>query len=157
MERSVRNDANGGTDTDIEHGFGTTGIAVEYINYSTWAEDQRVIKQATIPIENKRDQMESDLAAAMAAKLAPLTPGEAVEPENFKLAAYQWVDENEEEQQFVQVTWRSRSTTQYQIQQSDDMLSWTDVGDPVPGNNGPMWLNQPVLGKVFYRLVWSPV
>lgn len=153
----LRNDAAGGTDTDTVHGFGTTGKAVEYINYSTWAENNRDIKKATTPIENKRDQMEADLAAAMTAKLAPRTPGEAAEPENFKIAAYQWVDENQEEQQAVQVTWLSRCTTQYQVQQSNDMITWTNVGEAVPGNNGPMWLNQQVAGKMSYRLVWSPI
>ncbi len=152
----LRSEADGGTDTDVVHGFGSTGKAVEYINYSKWAEDQRVIKKATMPLENKRDQMEADLAAAVASKLTPLAPGDAVEPENFTLAAYQWTDDNDSEQQSIQVTWMSRCSTQYQLQQSDDMITWTDVGEPVAGNNGPMWLNQQVSGKASFRLVWSP-
>lgn len=152
----LRSQAAGGTDTDIGHGFGSTGKALEYINYSRWAEDQRIIKKATEPIVNKRNQMEADLAAAIAAKLTPLASGEAVVPENFNLAAYQWVDANEEQQQAVQVTWMSRGTTQYQLQRSEDMTNWTDIGDPVVGNNGPMWLNQQVVGKASYRLAWSP-
>jgi choline-sulfatase len=153
----LRNDSGGGTDTDTVHGFGSTGKAIEYINYSTWAENLRLLnKKATPSIESERDRMEVDLAAAMAAKLTPRTPGQAAEPENFKIAAYQWVDENQEEQQAVQVTWLSRCTTQYQMQQSEDMITWTNVGEAVHGNNGPMWLNQQVAGKMSYRLVWSP-
>ncbi|HMP90709.1 MAG TPA: sulfatase-like hydrolase/transferase [Kiritimatiellia bacterium] len=152
----LRHEADGGTDTDVEHSFGSTGKAVEYINYSKWAEDQRIIKKATTDLENKRDQMEADLAAAIASKLTPLESGTAEEPENFKLAAFKWVDENEEEQQSVQVTWMSRCTTQYQLQRSEDMINWVNVGDPVAGNNGPMWLNQQVHDKSSYRLVWSP-
>jgi len=153
----LRNEADGGTDTDVEHGFGTTGKAVEYINYSTWAEDQRIIKMATVPLENKRDQMEADLAAAIASKLSPLVPGAAEEPENFKLAYYQWIDDENEPQQAVQVTWLSRCTTQYQVQSAEDpMGTWTNVGDPIPGTNGPLWIDRPVSDKIFYRLVWSP-
>lgn len=150
----LRSDADGGTDTDIEHGFGTTGKAVEYINYSTWAEDQRVIKKATPELEAKRAQMETDLAAAIDAKLAPLPLLPAEEPQDFAIAHYKWTDEAEQEQDAIQVTWLSRCTTQYQLQVSQDMKSWTDVGDPVPGTNGPLWIDQPVAAKSHYRLVW---
>lgn len=154
----LRSDADSGTDTDTVHGLGTFGKAAEFTNYSIWAEDQRSIKKATPAIETKRDQMMQDLDAAIHAKLAPLPPAPAVQPHDFQIAHYAWTAQGDGPQSAVHLTWLSRSTTQYQLQSTEDLLGeWTDVGDPIPGNNGPLWIDRPVTDKIFYRLIWSPL
>lgn len=154
----LRSDADGGTDTDTVNGLGSFGKAAEYTNYSVWAEDQRVIEKATPAIKAKRAQMMLDLEAAINEKLTPLAPGPAVEPHDFKIAHYAWTSEEDGPQSAVQITWLSRCTTQYQLQSTEDLLGgWTDVGAPIPGNNGPLWIDQPVTDKMFYRLIWSPL
>ncbi len=100
--------------------------------------------------------MENDLATAIAAKLIPLAPKAAVDPEQFQVEIYRWVDDNEQPVEQIQVTWMSRCTTQYQLQTSPDLGTWTNYGPVMAGTNGPLWDNLPLVAKQFYRLVWSP-
>lgn len=150
-----RSDANGGTDTDISNGLGTTGKAVEYKNYSAWAESQRSEPIATQALIDKRTQMELDLEAAIETKLAPLAQLPAVPPESFQVIPYKWIDDDENPQAALQVTWLSRCTTQYQLQMSANLEDWEDVGDLIPGTNGPLWVDQSLAENAFYRLTWQ--
>ncbi len=155
----LRSYAQGGTDTDITHDDGTTGKAMEYINYSQWAENQRPFnhKKATPAIEAERDRMEADLILTMDEKLQPLPPRPAISPEQFEIQSYNWTDDEGQNQSELQITWLSRSSTQYQLQSSTDMIQWHNTGELIHGTNGPLWVNQPVQERTFYRLSWSPL
>ena len=53
----------------------------------------------------------------------------------------------------VQISWQSQTGVSYQIESSDDGLSWSRVGDPVPGTGGTMLSMQPVAGgQKLFRL-----
>lgn len=154
----LRSHAQGGTDTDVSAALGTTGKAIEYTNYSQWAQGERAVPLVIPPaIVAKRDQMESDLQSAITNDLQPLPEGAAVPPEQFDIKVYNWLDGDDQKQTELQITWMSSSTTQYQVQSSTNLVTWQDLGDPIPGNNGTLWLNQPVSDKLFYRLAWSPL
>lgn len=150
----MRTPDDGGTDADV-----TTGQALEYINYSEWAENQRgENKKIPEPLATKRDQMRVDLDAAITSKLAPLAPAPAVAPDAYQAKIYRWNDpDTAEAMSAVQLTWLSRFHTQYQLQSSPDLAEWTNVGDPIHGNNGPIWSDHEVVGKQFFRLNWAAV
>jgi arylsulfatase A-like enzyme len=151
----MRTRDDGGTDADA-----ATGQALEYINYSEWAENQRdeSKKLITEPLATKREQMRVDLDAAINSKLAPLPPAPAVAPDAYQAKTYRWNDpDTAEAMSAVQLTWLSRFHTQYQLQSSPDLAEWTKVGDPIHGNNGPIWSDHEVAGKQFFRLVWAAV
>ncbi|MEN3943799.1 sulfatase-like hydrolase/transferase [Prosthecobacter sp. SYSU 5D2] len=154
----LRSKGDGGTDTDMDNGLGgSTGKAAEYINYSVWAERQRVVKLATGEIAAKRKMMQAKLQRVMKAKLAPLRARPAVPPQDFRVELFNWVNDYQQLESELLITWLSRSTSQYQLQYSRDQKNWTNVGAPVPGTNGPIFINQPVTGfKVYYRLTWAP-
>jgi arylsulfatase A-like enzyme len=156
----LRTKANGGTDTDMDHGFGgSTGTPVEYQNLSLWAEQQRRLAGqptlATPPLEKKRLQLQQKLRRAVSAKLRPRRPGAALPPQDFKVEVLNWTNEFNQLESELLISWLSRETTQYQLQSSRDQKIWGNVGEPIFGNNGPMLLSQPATGfKVFYRLTW---
>ena len=154
----LRNKAVGGTDTDKDNSLGgSTGKATEYTNYSIWAEQQRTTKKANKFLETKRTEMQKNLAAAIQSKLKPLASRPAVPPQDFKVALFQWTNDYNQSESELQITWLSRSNSQYQLQISTDQTTWANVGDLIPGNNGPVWVNQPVTDfKSFYRLAWFP-
>lgn len=153
----LRSHAEGGTDTDISNDLGITGKAIEYTNYSNWAQNNRILPLVIPPeILLKREQMEAYLQDEIESKLQPLPEGQAVSPEQFDIKVFNWVDDNDENQTELQITWMSRCTTQYQVQVSSDLVNWDDLGDPMKGTNGILWVNQPVSDKLFYRLAWSP-
>ena len=153
----LRSKANGGTDTDQDNGLtGTTGKAAEYTNYSEWAENKRGDKKATPELVVKRSEMEAKLKAAIDTKLTPLNQRPAVPPEDFQVQHFEYMDSGTLQNE-LQITWLSRSNTQYQLQTSTDQKTWANLGDLIPGNNGPVWVQQPVTDlKAFYRLAWSP-
>ncbi len=138
----------GGTDYDD-----TYGQPLELSNLSVWAEAIRIVA-GQAPIANatqiaKRTQMSQDLPNIVAARLQPRPAGAPVAPQNFQT---QLVGSD------VQISWISRSTTQYQLQQTTDGKSWYNVGTLVVGNNGPMTLCQPNDPSVVgYRLAWNAV
>lgn len=160
----LRSQANGGTDTDEDNDLGgTTGKAVEYTNYSEWAENKRLVKKATLELEAKRSEMEAKLKIAIDTKLTPLRQRPAVPPEDFQVQHFEYMDSGTLQNK-LQITWLSRSNTQYQLQTSTDQTTWSPVKDsggtdmpPVIGNNGPVWVTYAVTDyKAFYRLAWSP-
>ena len=79
----------------------------------------------------------------------------AAAPEGLGLKVVRWTD-GAVEKSAVQVTFLSRENTRYQIQKSTDLAVWSNVGDPIPGNNG--WVlhsDDLVDDKAFYRIQWS--
>ena len=71
---------------------------------------------------------------------------------------FNWTNDYNQLESELLISWLSRSTSQYQLQFSRDQKTWGNVGEPMPGTNGPMWVTQPVTGfKVFYRLTWAPL
>lgn len=155
----LRSKADGGTDTDLDNDFGgATGKAVEYTNYSLWAERRRLVKRATPEIAAKRRQMMVKLHRAVRNKLTPLPARPAVPPQDFRVELFNWTNEFNQLESELLISWLSRSTSQYQLQFSRDQKTWGNVGEPMPGTNGPLWVTQPVTGfKVFYRLTWAPL
>lgn len=156
----LRRKADGGTDTDLDHGLGgSTGEPVEYQNLSLWAEHQRrqrgEPRVATPDLEKKRQQMQQKLQRAINTKLRPRRAKAAIPPQDFKVELINWKNEFNQLESDLKITWLSRETTQYQLQSSRDQKTWTNVDAPITGNNGPMIITQPVTGfKVFYRLTW---
>lgn len=151
----LRTAGQGGTDTDP-----STGLPMEYRNLSAWAENLRQSSNqpalATPDLVNQRKRLESKLKDLVKNKLAPLPKRPAVPPQDFRVELLDWTDESSQPQRALQITWLSRSNTVYQLQSSPDRKTWSNTGDPVPGNNGPMLLSQPVSdSKTFYRLAWS--
>ncbi len=146
----MRTLAQGGTDTDA-----STGLAKEFLNISSWA----VARGQTAPsaaLEKERSRMEAKLKKVVKTKLAPLPKRPPVSPQDFKVELVNWTDSFGTPQSALQITWLSRSTTQYQLQFSRDQKNWTNAGEPVRGNNGPMLISEPVNDfKAFYRLAWS--
>ncbi len=155
----LRSKSQGGTDTDLDNDLGgTTGKAVEYTNYSLWAERRRLVKRATPELAAKRRQMMVKLHRAVRSKLKPLPARPAVPPQDFRVELFNWTNEFNQLESELLISWLSRSTSQYQLQFSRDQKTWGNVGEPMPGNNGPLWVTQPVTGfKVFYRLTWAPL
>lgn len=145
----------GGTDVDP-----VTGLPVELVNLSAWAEGLRVATGqptlATLQQAAIRQGMAGELQQIVSEKLQPRPAGSPVPPENFQTQTVSWTDDNDQPQSSIQISWVSRSTTQYQLQQSADGLTWTNVGDGILGTNGPILLCQPVSG-LLYRLAWSAV
>lgn len=155
----LRTKERGGIDTDIDSGLGSTGRPVEYKNLSAWAEDRRPPGQKLITpeLEATRTRLEQDLQSLIKTKLAPLPPRPAVSPQNFEATFFQWTDAGNQPQSSLQLTWLSRSSTQYQLQSSRDLKTWEAVGPLLPGTNGPLWVDTPADDpSVHYRLVWSP-
>ncbi|WP_346334615.1 sulfatase-like hydrolase/transferase [Prosthecobacter sp. SYSU 5D2] len=156
----MRHKADGGTDTDLDHGLGgSTGQPVEYQNLSQWAEFQRRLRGlpalATPDLEKKRQQMKQKLQRALNTKLRPRRAKAAIPPQDFKVELLNWTNEFNQLESELLLTWVSRETTQYQLQSSRDQKTWTNVNDPITGNNGPLIITQPVTGfKVYYRLTW---
>jgi hypothetical protein len=156
----LRTKANGGTDTDMDHGFGgSTGTPVEYHNLSLWAEQQRQLAGqptlATPALEKKRLQLQQKLQRAVSTKLRPRRAGAALPPQDFKVEVLNWTNNYNQLESELLISWLSRDTTQYQLQSSRDQKTWGNVGEPILGNNGPMLISQPATGfKVFYRLTW---
>lgn len=144
----------GGTDVDP-----VSGEAVELRNLSTWAEGLRTLTdQATLATHEQvlvRQAMANSLQQVVAARLLPRPEGTPVPPEDFQTRTVSW-DDGGVTQSAIEVSWLSRSTTQYQLQQSVDGLTWTNVGEIILGNNGPLLLCQPA-SSLRYRLAWSAV
>lgn len=153
----MRTTAQGGTDTDPD-----TGNPLQYNNLSAWAEELRSINGVppliTPALAAQRTKMEKQLQVAVKTKLQPLPVQPAVPPQNFNIGQINWTDDYGQPQSSLQITWLSRSSTIYQLQLSTDNVNWTNEGAPVPGNNGPIILTQPLTGltNVAYRLAWAP-
>jgi choline-sulfatase len=156
----MRTKAEGGTDTDIDSGLGLSGKPVEYRNLSEWAEERRLPGErlATTDMIAQREQMQVRLQKLMEEKLTPLPPRPAVPPVDFKIKLYEVPGQGPGPEKIMQITWLSRSSTQYQLQFSADLAAWENVGEVIPGNNGPVWVDTLVVDpNRFYRLAWAPL
>ena len=164
----MRSWLNNGTDTDknpalsslLPPGYVPTGEPVQYNNLSAWAETLRRASGQpaliTPALAKKRTELQLQLEKAVRTKNQPLPVQPAVPPENFSIGQINWTDEYGQPQSSLQITWLSRSSTIYELQLSTDNLTWTSVGYPIPGNNGPIILSQPLTGlNVAYRLAWK--
>lgn len=144
----------GGTDVDS-----VTGQPLELANLSTWAEGLRTLTgQATLATPAQiivRTEMAGALVQIAATRLQPRPAGAAVAPENFQTQTVIWSEDGQTKSS-LEIRWLSRSTTQYQLQHSADGLTWTNVGDLIVGNNGPILLCEPA-SSLRYRLAWSAV
>ena len=135
---------------------GTTGQAAEYTNYSVWAENRRPVKKATPALAAQRKRMMTSLKRAISTKLKPRPRRPAIAPQDFKVELMNYTDSYGQKFCALNITWLSRSSTQYQLQMSRDQKTWTNAGEPVAGTNGPMLISQSVTDfKAFYRLAWS--
>ncbi len=133
------------------------GGPLQYINYSNWAYRQGQKAPISSLLATKRTELEALLVNAVWTKLQPRPAQPAVPPDNLSVGQLNWTNDSGQLTSAIQITWLSRSSTSYQLQTSTDNNSWTNVGYPVGGNNGPMILIQPV-GEmnVSYRLAWAP-
>jgi arylsulfatase A-like enzyme len=152
----LRTTEEGGTDTDP-----ATGNPLQYTNLSAWAQALRQLSGGAVAmapaLTAQRTQMENQLQTAVHTKLQPLPVQPAVPPQNFDIGQIQWTDDYGQPQAAIQITWLSRSSTVYQLQLSADNLTWTNLGEPVPGNNGPIIFTQPLIElNLAYRLAWHP-
>ena len=165
----MRSWINNGTDTDknpalanlLPIGYVPTGEPVQYNNLSAWAEALRVASSQspliTPALAKKRQELQRQLVVAGRTKNQPLPVQRAVQPQDFTIGQVNWTDAYGKPQSSIQITWLSRSSTIYELQLSTDNVTWTNVGSPLPGNNGPIILTQPLTGlNVTYRLAWKP-
>lgn len=145
----LRTSAQGGTDCDP-----ITGEPLQLKNLSPWAYTQGQTAPITPEQTTIRNSMTRQLREAVQSKLRPLPVQPPVAPENFTIGQVNWTDQYGP-QAGIQITWLSRSSTIYELQMSTDNKRWTTVGSPIPGNNGPILLTQPITGlNVAYRLAW---
>lgn len=150
----MRPSALGGTDTDE-----ATGLPVEMRNLSAWAEARRMLlDEETLATEAqllKRAQMMQKLEDATAERLQPRPLRSPVKAEDVAIRTSSAQDEDTGSQQdVIEIKFHSRWGTNYQLQRSDGLQSWTDVGEPIGGNNGPILFTEPLSdNRSFYRVV----
>jgi choline-sulfatase len=152
----LRPAALGGTDTDP-----ATGQPTELRNLSVWAETRRA--QAGAPLlatpaqEAKRAQMMSLLPEVVEERLQPRAPGPApVIAEDVQIRTVAVSDPNTAAvSDWIEIQFVSRWGSNYQLQKTTNLLAgWTTVGEPLPGNNGPMLFAEPLTTRaIFYRVV----
>lgn len=143
-----------GTDTDPE-----TGHAVEMRNLSVWAEGRRTFLDqptlATTAQQAKRTQMANRLQDVTTARLQSHPLVSPVEAEDVTIRTVTVLDETTNEaHDMIELKFYSRWGSNYQLQRSTGLQTWTDVGEPIPGNNGPILLAEPLSeDRAFYRVV----
>lgn len=149
----VRTAAQGGTDTDP-----ATGEPVEMRNLSMWAEARRTALPHEEPIATpaqavKRTQMMQRLDQVVAERLQSRPVTAPVKAEDVTIRTVRAVEDGEEKD-FIELKFLSRWGSNYQLQRSTGLQDWTNVGDPVAGNNGPILFSQPLSDdRAFYRVV----
>lgn len=149
----VRPAALGGTDTDA-----ATGQPVELRNLSLWAESLRTLAGqptlATPAQELKRAQMMQRLADVTAERLQPRSFAAPVKAGNVTIRTVTATDEDTGlPTDRIEIKFLSRWGSNYQLQKSADLKTWSDTGSPIPGTNGPILLGEPLeTTAMFYRL-----
>ncbi len=150
----LRPAALGGTDTDA-----ATGEPVEMRNLSVWAEALRVAhEQETLATEAqkiKRTQMMQRLDQVVAERLQSRPVTAPVKAEDVTIRTVSAIVEGTgETEDFIELKFFSRWGSTYQLQRSTGLQDWTNVGEPVAGNNGPILLSEPLTDdRAFYRVV----
>ncbi len=140
----LRTAAEGGTDCDA-----ATGLPVEMINYSDWAQARRV-HPLTIPAAITREKTALlRLLTQARRRLVPLDPGP------FTVPTVTQTPVTVEGVPMLELFWYSLATMAYQIQESTDGgITWQDAAyDEIAGNNGPILfvINDPA-PNTLYRL-----
>jgi hypothetical protein len=129
---------------------------LELKNLSEWAAT-KFANPPTLTTEQlaARTQLASALQAAAASRLQPRPKNPPVGPEDLKMEVARWSDDAGAHVE-VQISFFSRWRETYQIQQSTDLLAWSDVESPIAGNNGPVLRHFQLPGpRAFYRIQWS--
>jgi len=150
----LRPRSGGGTDTDE-----ATGEPVEIRNLSEWAENRRSglgqAKLATPEQETKRAEMKQHLQDAAALRLQRRSIPSPVNAEDVSIRTAAVVDEESRVSvDWIELKFYSRAGSVYQFQRSSGLEDWTAVGDPIPGNNGPILLSEALTDdRAFYRVV----
>ena len=81
----------------------------------------------------------------------------AAPPRDLKIKIVPWTD-GATPKTAVQITFYSRENTNYQLQKSADLTTWTNLGDVILGNNGMALRNDELVDpKAYYRIQWSSV
>ena len=134
----------------------TYGRPLEMKNLSTWAATNFPNPPSLTATQlAARNKLINDLAAASASRLQPRAAHAPVPPEDLKLSVVRYTENNQPRVK-VQITFLSRADETYQVQQSTDLVEWTDLDTPIPGNNGAILRSFDLPGsKAFYRLQWS--
>ena len=128
---------------------------LEYNNLSEWAQSFPFPTVLTPTQLAARTALKNALADAVATRLQPRPPAAPVGPEKLRIQLVNWTDTDGTHTK-VQLTFYSRANETYQLQQSTDLLTWTDVDAPIPGNNGPVLRHYDWPGdRVFYRIQWQ--
>lgn len=146
-----------GTDTDE-----ATGEPLEMRNISEWAENRRTelgqMELATAEQESRRTELKQRLQEAAAARLQSRVIQSPVKAADVSIRTVSVVnEETDESSDFIELKFYSRHGTLYQLQRSTGLQDWTDVGEPVPGNNGPVVMSESLSDdRGFYRVVGIP-
>lgn len=152
----IRPAALDGTDTDS-----ATGEPVELRNVSAWAEARRVLHGqetlATSAQKLRRVQLAQKLEDVIHERLQERPVDAPITADDVTIRTVVQSDEQTGEMQDrLEIQFYTRWGSRYQLQQSDGLNEWTDVGDPIPGNNGAVLLCQPLENdSAFYRVVAS--
>lgn len=152
----LRPAAQGGTDTDS-----ATGEPVELRNLSVWAEALRTLRDqptlATPAQQLRRTQMMQRLSDVVAERLQPLpAPPAPVAAQDVRIATVAVTDpDTSAVTDWIEIRFVSREGSLYQLQKTTDLAAgWTDQGEALLGNNGPMLFAEPLTETaVFYRIV----
>lgn len=145
----------GGGDYDA-----TQGLPLENRNLSEWALGLTgpLYEPPSVPTPTQlaaRAALKAALADAVAERLQPSPTGAPAGPEDLKIEIVRWTDDTGDHAR-AQLTFFSRFGTSYQLQSSTDLLEWSDVDEPIPGNNGPVLrhyeFSEP---RIFYRIRWQ--
>ena len=133
----------------------TYNLPLEMKNLSEWAEARRAMPIATLEQEAHRAILKNQLEQLENTRLAPRPYSPSVAPEKVCLEIKRW-EAGGMPQAAVQVSFYSRHNTTYQLQKSTDLVTWSNAGDPVPGNGGLILLSDALDGeKAFYRIQWQ--
>jgi len=133
-------------------------LPLELNNLSEWAVNNFPLPPALTPGQlAARSALKATLAAAAADRLQP-QPAAAnpVGPRDLRVEIVRWTD-TEGQHRHAQLTFYSRFGETYQFQRSANLVDWTDVDAPIPGNNGPVLRHYDLPdARTYYRLRWEP-
>jgi choline-sulfatase len=139
----------------------TYGLPLETKNLSVWAEVRRALDDEPTLADPAqvlhRTILANQLAELEETRLAPRPYSPSVAPEESSFEIKRWVDPDLGPQAKVQLTFYSRLNTNYQMQKSSDLVTWSDSGPLIPGNSAMLVMEDTVSAeKEFYRIKWSP-
>lgn len=150
----LRPAALGGTDTDA-----ATGQPVELRNLSSWAEARRALppfqEAALATPEQKALEavLKNQLAAAVVERLQPRDYDAPVKAGDVTIRTVAVTDGSATTDR-IEIKFLSRWGSNYRLQKSSDLQSWTDTGGILHGTNGPILVSEALeASAMFYRVV----